>query len=168
MPHPIKRVFYVVIGAVSGFSLGLILGHALGSFIGSLLGILGFTIGNNQIAICGFIGLVCGAIIGYGFLSLGNLGFSTKYNLVWGLFFCSMIGLAIGISAVSDIPEILDFLGFWGLGQNIGLYVGGTLGFFLGSLIAFHASKKTVLLSEEELRNNANYAQYLKNRTSPK
>ena len=164
MPYPIKRAIYIVIGAVSGLSLGLILGHVLGIFIGSLFGIFGSTVTNNMLAICGFIGLVCGAIIGCGFLFLGNLGFSTKYNLGWGLFICSIIGLAVGISAISDIPEIMDFLGFLGVSQNIGLYVVGTLGFFLGSLIAFHANKKKTLLSEEELGNDAKYAQYLKSK----
>lgn len=129
----------------------------------------GFTSSNaNGIAISGLIGLLCGAILGAGFFLLAKTVLSTKDQPVWEILLSAIIGLVIGIVSARDVPDLVDFMKFAGLGQAVGVAVGVIVGCVSGILIAINVLKIRVIVTEEEKSSDQQYAQFLKNKANEK
>jgi len=163
MSNRIKRVIFIVIGAVGGFFAGLTLGQILGIFVGTLFDMFDFN-NANGIVISGLIGLICGAILGSVFLLLGKTVFSTRDKPLWGILFSTFIGLTIGILSTHSMSGLVDSMKFSGLGQSVGVLVGAVVGGFSGILISINVMKIQIIVTDEEKRNDHQYAQFLKNR----
>jgi len=167
MNKGMKRVLLVLSSAIVSLFAGLPLGQILGAFVSNLFYMFAIpSDGTNGIIIGGLIGSICGATLGAGFFILGKTAFSTNDKPVWEILISAFIGLAIGVWSVRDMP--VDFLQPWGAGQSIGVTVGAVVGCFAGTLISINVLKIQVVVTEEEKRNDDQYAQFLKNRTKAK
>jgi hypothetical protein len=162
-----KRIMWVVSSAIVGLFAGLPLGQILGTFVSNFFYMFAVpTDGVNGIVIGGLIGSICGAILGAGFFLLAKTVLSTNDNPVWEILLSTLFGLGIGVWSIFNMSA--DFMRPWGAGQSIGITVGAVVCCFAGIRISIKVLKMRVIVSEEEKRNDDQYAQFLKNRAKAK
>jgi len=162
MSNRIQRVVQIFIGIIAGLFLGATLGQVLGATVGTIIDIFEFnTTHTSEIVIGGLFGLAFGAILGAGLLSLGKLLLSLSESLWYAIGICAIAGLIVGALTGVALPQMIQFFNFMIFGGSVGLWVGMSVGSFVGIWLPLRARKHEIIVTDEEKRVDMDYAQFL-------